>query len=236
MVMEKMTGNTDLSTADSSWKSLYKIAGIAALLMAIFIPVQIIVFILWPPPETTLGWFELFRNKPFIGLLDLDLLLIVDQILVGIIMIALYYLLRKANPSLMAIALLLAVLGIAAYFASTAAFEMLTISNKFHAARTMLEKSMYESAGQAVLAAWQGTAFNFGYVMEGIGLLLTAIVMLKSRIFGKFTAWVGIVVGVMALLPPTAGTVGMIFALGSLVPLEIWDILVARRLFQLSRK
>ena len=39
----------------------------------------------------------------------------------------------------------------------------------------------------------------------------------------------------MPLVPPTAGTVGMIFALGSLLPLEIWDILVARRLFQLGR-
>ncbi len=225
-----------MPAADSSWKLLYKIAGIAALLMAIFIPTQIIVFILWPPPETTLGWFELFKMHPFIGLMDLDLLLIVDQILVGIIMLALYFLLRKTNPSLMAIALLLVVLGIAAYFASTAAFEMLTISNKFNAARTMLEKSMYESAGQAALAAWQGTAFNVGYVMEGTALLLTAIVMLKSSIFSRFIAVVGVVLGIMSLLPPTAGRIGMFFALGSLIPLEIWDILVARRLFQLSRK
>ncbi|MBP6978420.1 MAG: DUF4386 family protein [Bacteroidales bacterium] len=234
--MKNITENTDLSATDSSWKLLYKISGAAALLMAVFIPIQIIIFILWPPPETTIGWFELFKANPFIGLLDLDLLLIIDQVMVGIMMVALYVLLKKTNPSLMAIALLMAVLGIAAYFASTAAFEMLTLSNKFHAARTLIEKSMYESAGQAVLAGWQGTAFNFGYVMEGIGLLLTALVMLKSGIFGKFTAWVGIIVGIMALLPPTAGTIGMFFALGSLIPLEIWNILVARRLFQIGRK
>jgi hypothetical protein len=150
-------------------------------------------------------------------------------------MAALYILLRKTNPSLMLIALLLALLGIAAYFSSTAAFEMLALSNKFNAARTLLEKSMYESAGQAVMARWQGTAFNLGYVMEGTALLLTAVVMLKSYIFSKFTAYVGIVLGVMSLLPPTAGTVGMFFALGSLIPLEIWNILVARRLFQLGK-
>jgi len=33
---------------------------------------------------------------------------------------------------------------------------------------------------------------------------------------------------------PTAGTIGLLFALGSLVPLEVWDILIARRLFQLG--
>ncbi|HOW26297.1 MAG TPA: DUF4386 family protein [Bacteroidales bacterium] len=234
--MENMTENANLSAADSSWKLLYRIAGAAALLMAVFIPIQIIIFILWPPPETTIGWFELFKTNPFVGLLDLDLLLVIDQVLVGIMMVALYILLKKTNPSLMTIALLLAVLGIAAYFASTAAFEMLALSHKFNAARTLIEKSMYESAGQAVMAGWQGTAFNFGYVMEGTGLLLTAVVMLKSSVFNKFTAWVGIVLGVMSLLPPTAGSVGMIFALGSLIPLEIWDILVARRLFQLGRE
>ncbi|MDD5509159.1 MAG: DUF4386 family protein [Bacteroidales bacterium] len=231
-----MAENTNLAAVDSPCRLLYKLAGAAALLMAVFIPIQIIIFILWPPPETTLGWFELFKTNPFVGLLDLDLLLIIDQVLVGIMMVALYILLKKTNPSLMTIALLMAILGIAAYFASTAAFKMLSISNKFNAARTLIEKSMYESAGQAVLSGWQGTAFNFGYVMEGIGLLLTALVMLKSGIFGKFTAWVGIIVGIMALLPPTAGTIGMIFALGSLIPLEIWDILVARRLFQLGRE
>jgi hypothetical protein len=31
------------------------------------------------------------------------------------------------------------------------------------------------------------------------------------------------------------GTIGLLFALGSLVPLEIWLILIARRLFQLGQ-
>ena len=58
--------------------------------------------------------------------------------------------------------------------------------------------------------------------------------MLRSGIFGKLTAWVAIVLGVLSLLPPTAGMPGMIFALASLIPLEIWAILVARRLLQFA--
>lgn len=36
----------------------------------------------------------------------------------------------------------------------------------------------------------------------------------------------------VSLVPLTVATVGMIFALGSLVPLAVWPVLVARRLFQ----
>jgi hypothetical protein len=45
---------------------------------------------------------------------------------------------------------------------------------------------------------------------------------------------VGVVLGVMSLLPPTAGNIGMIFALGSLIPLEIWDVMVAIKLWRMA--
>ena len=85
-----------------------------------------------------------------------------------------------------------------------------------------------------MLAVYQGTAFDVGYVLEGVALLIVAVVMLRSTLFSKRTAYVGILMGVMSLLPPTAGTIGLLFSLGSLAPLEIWGILVARRLFQLA--
>ncbi len=222
--------------ADSDWKGLYRAGAGAALLMAAFIPVQIIVFIIWPPPGTVTGWFNLYQEHPLVGLLDMDLLLIVDQVFVALIMVTLYVVLRQSKQSLMTAALTLSALGIAAYFASTAAFEMLSLSGEYAAATTEVERVTILAAGQVMLSTWQGTAFSVGYVLEGIGLLLVAIVMLRSTVFGKTTARVGIVLGVMSLLPPTAGTVGMFFALGSLVPLEIWDILVARRLLRLGRE
>ena len=223
-------------SADSDWKGLYRVGAGAALLMAAFIPIQIIVFIIWPPPGTVTGWFDLYQEHPLVGLLDMDLLLIVDQVFVALIMVTLYVVLRRSKQSLMTVALTLSALGIAAYFASTAAFEMLSLSGEYAAATTEAQRATLLAAGQVMLSTWQGTAFSVGYVLEGIGLLLVAIVMLHSTVFGKTTARVGIVLGVMSLLPPTAGPVGMFFALGSLVPLEIWDILVARRLLRLGRE
>ena len=41
---------------------------------------QILVFLISPPPETVTGWFDLFQSSMLIGLLNLDLLLMVDQV------------------------------------------------------------------------------------------------------------------------------------------------------------
>jgi len=127
--MEIINQVRESEIAGSDWRNLYRIGGTAALVMTAFIPIQIIVFVLWPPPETVTGWFDLFQSNWFIGLLDLDLLLIVDQVLVGLVLLALFITLRKTNPSFMLIALALGLIGITTYFASTVTFEMLSLSN-----------------------------------------------------------------------------------------------------------
>ncbi|MGB8343848.1 MAG: hypothetical protein WCD86_03135 [Ktedonobacteraceae bacterium] len=223
-----------IETTESAWKPLYRVAGVAALIMAAFILIQVVVFVVWPPPSTVIGWFTLFQNHRLIGLLDMDLLLIVDQVLMGVVLLALYAALRRASQSFMAIALTSGLLGIAAYFASSTAFNMLSLSSQYAAATTDAQRAMFLAAGQATLTMWQGTAFDVGYVLEGAALLIIAVVMLRSTLFSKVIASVGILLGVMSLIPPTAGTIGLFFALGSLVPLTIWDILIARRLFQLG--
>ncbi len=232
---QKPMDAADAKLAVSAWKPLYRVGGAAALIMVVFIPIQSIVFIVSPPPSTVIGWFTLFQNNKLLGLLDMDLLLIVDQVLMGLILLALYTALRRASQSFMEIALTLGLGGIVTYFASSTAFNMLSLSDQYAAATIDAQRSTFLAAGQATLAIWQGTAFDVGYVLEGVALLIIAVVMLRSTLFSKVTAFVGILLGVMSLLPPTAGTIGLLFSLGSLVPLEIWLILIARRLFQLGQ-
>jgi Domain of unknown function (DUF4386) len=217
-----------------AYNILFKTAGIAAWIMVLFIPAQITVFLVWPPPETAVEWFNLFRQNEIIRLIDLDLLLIVDQVIVGLIFLALYILLYKTNRPIMLMAILFAIIGIASCMASTIAFEMLSLSRKYIAATSDLDRSIYLAARESLLAMWQGTTFNIGYVLEGPALLMTAIVMLKSTQFTRWTAYVGILLGILSLLPPTAGDIGMIFVLATLIPLIIWAILVAGKFFTLS--
>jgi hypothetical protein len=231
---QKPMDEPPIETTESAWKPLYRVAGVAALLIVVFIPIQSIVFVLWPPPNTVIGWFTLFQHNGLLGLLDMDLLLIIDQVLMGLVLLALYIVLKRASPSLMAIALTAGLVGIAAYFASSTAFNMLSLSSQYAAATTAAQRAVFEASGQATLALWQGTAFDVSYVLEGGALLIIAVVMLRSNTFSKATASVGILMGGVMLVPPTIGTIGLLFSLGSLVPLEIWLILIARRLFQLG--
>ncbi len=134
----------------------------------------------------------------------------------------------------MVIALVLDLVGTATYFASTSAFEMLSLSRQYAQAGAA-QQAMLLTAGEVAYANWQGTAFNVAYVLQGISLLITALVMICSKVFGRFTAYTALALGILAILPPTVGTVGMVSSLLSVLPLWIWSILVGLRLLQIAR-
>lgn len=231
----QMNQVTDAETVDYRWKGLYKVGGAAALTMLVLMITQIIIFIAWPPPSTVDSYFTLFQNNWLLGLLSLDLLYIVNNILLILIYLALYNALRRTNESFTAIALTFGLVGIAAYFASNTAFEMLSLSNQYAAATTDAQRAMLLGAGEAMLATYKGTAFDVYYILNAVAILIFSVVMLRSNVFSKVTAYLGIVAGVLMSVPSTAGTIGLYFALISLAPWAIWLILFARRLFQLGK-
>jgi hypothetical protein len=132
-------------------------------------------------------------------------------------------------------ALVLGLVAIAAYYASNPAFEMLSLSGRYAAATSDAQRAALLAAGEAMLAAYTGTAFDVYYVMNGLALLIIAIVALRSSVFGTVAGYLGIVSGFLFLVPSSAGTIGAIFSLGSLVPWAAFLVLVARRLFALGQ-
>lgn len=222
------------SKNEQPWAGLYKVAAIAAIIMVILIPVQGAIFAMWKPPGTVQDWFILFQTNKLMGLLDMDLLLCVDYLLLLVIFLALWAALKKVNLSFATIAFTLQLTAIAIYFASTAAFEMLRLSNLWANTTSYTEKIMYLAAGQAMYATWQGTAFNFSYLLGCIALFTISVVMLYSTAFSKTTAYLGLAAGVLMVVPPTAGLLGMTFSFISLVPTIPWLILLAKKFFKLS--
>jgi hypothetical protein len=125
------------------WQTLHRVGGMAALAVLVLIPIQMVVFFVWPPPNSVIGWFALFQDNALVGLLYMDLLLIVDYLLLIGVFSALWASLRRANESLMAIALILQLVATATYLASTVAFEMLTLNNQYATATTDVERSIF---------------------------------------------------------------------------------------------
>lgn len=224
----------DVDTTNTGWKLLWKAGGTAALAMFVLMAIQIVVFIVWPPPHTAEGYFALFQENWLLGLLSLDLLYIVDSILLILIYLALYMALKRFGEAAMLIGLVFGITGVAAYFASNTAFEMLSLSSQYSAVTTEAQRVMILTAGQVMLETYKGTAFDIYYVLNTIVLFLFSPVMLRSNIFSKTTAYLGISAGILMIIPSTAGTLGLYFSLASLIPWAIWLILVSRRLFQLG--
>lgn len=220
--------------AVDAWKPLYLMAAGAALLSIALIAVAAVVYPFNPIPTTIEGWFSLYRDNWLLGLIAADLVMLVSYVLIGLIYFALYGALRRVNQPFMALATALEFVGMAAYFAANPAFSLLTLSNQYATATTGTERGALLAAGQAVIANWTGTAFNVAYFLSAIAAIIVSVVMLRSHIFGKVTAYAGLAVGILSLVPATAGIVGSIFSFASLIPTVIWFVLLARRFFQLG--
>lgn len=202
---------------------LYRATWILSLVMLFIIPTQILIYVLAPPPESVAGFFQLFSRNPFLGLLSLDFLYLFNNIIVAVIYVALFSLLFRERPATSILALLFGLIGVACYYPSNPAFEMMTLSHQFSQAAAE-SQHLYLSAGEAVMAAYTGTAFNTYYVLSTLCLLLFSYALLKSPQFkGSIGLW-GLASGFFMIIPSSAGTIGIIFSLLSLIP---WVVFVA---------
>ncbi|OHD53604.1 MAG: hypothetical protein A2Y33_06695 [Spirochaetes bacterium GWF1_51_8] len=225
------------SDGDPQWKPLFKLAGICALIMVGMIPVQAAVYIISPPPETVLGYFSLFQQNWVLGLLDLDILLTIDNLLIVPIYLALFVTLKRTNISLALLGLVFGLIGLCLYFVSReATFTMWLLSGQYAAAATEVQKTALVGAGQTLLAIYNGSSFDLSYVLGGTVLVLFSAAMLKSGLFGKAAAVVGLVMGMMMLVPPTVGQVGMIISMISLIPTMVWLIMIGRVFLKMGKR
>lgn len=227
-------GGSNAKTAGPGWSWLYKIGGAAALFGVAIIPIQLIVFVAWGQPETAIGWFTLFQGNKLAGLLAFELLFVLNAAVGITTTLALYIALRRVSESFMAIALALDLVEGVAFIVARPALEMLYLSDRYAAATTDPQRAMLLAAGEAVWATFHGTAFHVGYNLFSVYLLIVPIVMLRSRIFSRTTAYIGILAAILnwGLYVPE---IGFFLSVLSVFPLAIWNVLIARRLFGLSR-
>ncbi len=232
---QRRTGTIPPVIGGGGWRVMYTAGAVAALLSVVCVAIAGIVLVTNPSPTTVSGWYAAFQQNPLVGLLQLDLMMLVSYALTIVLYVALYGALRQVNEPLVTLAALLGIISIVTYFASNVSFTMLLLSQKYTAATSEAERSQLLAAGQSALATWQGSAFDVSYVLGGVAVLLFAVIMLRSAVFSKVTAYVTLLLGALMLIPATAGTVGLALSIISLLPLVVWDVRVALRLFRLAR-
>ena len=246
----------DAGTSDSDWKSLYRVGGVAALIAGVLfrrnISAEIALFGPHQPPATVSDWFALLQSNRLLGLAYLNIFDLVNYALVGLMFLALYAALRRANKSSMAIATTLGFVGIAVYFASNTAFSMLSLSDQYAAATTDAQRTTLLAGGQALLAinrfsspgAHPGAGGYLSLLLIAVAGMITSVVMLRSAVFNRATAYVGILASALDLaycfaytFVPTVDSelLAVCFIPAAGLLLMIWHILVGRRLYQLGR-
>lgn len=223
--------NVTTETGDA----IYRIAAGAALINVVLIAIQIVVYAISPPPSEVTAWYALLQTQPVLGLMNLDLLLLVNIVLLIPIYLALFLVLQEQSLSVSLLAMIVGLVGLAGYFSSNTALEMLRLSGDY-AAATGERRLVLESAGEALVVKYFGTAFVSYYLMNALPLLLFGWVMRDSDAFGNWTLYTLLASGVLMLIPPAFGTVGMVFSFSSLFPWVIFSVLVARDFWRMGHQ
>ncbi len=229
--------------AENNWKSLYKIGGAATLILLAYSLITILVMgILGMPPVAAADVFAMLQANRFTGLLRLDLLTVFVMPLYYLLFLGLYAALKKTHAVYAAIAALLGCAGLTLFLATPSVFSWLALADKLAVATSEAQKTLLLAAGEAVLASdmWHGSGALVGGLLMQTATLMLSVVMLRSNLFGKVTAWVGAVTHSLDLLHILvgfflpAGGVALMMVAGPLY--LVWFPLLARDFLHLGKR
>lgn len=209
---------TYVETADSRWNWLYKVGGAAALIVFVLFLIGVIgIITVGPQPAATNGWFTPFQNNWLVVLFKLNAGF--SDVQPG--------LLNVLNLLDIAIMALVGTMFLALYVAlrrTSKIWSVVAASLPFLGIPVLLITS---TAGRSGLL---------------VGGLIISAVMLRSNIFSKVSAYVGMVASALLFFAGDLGTA--IFSSSNIIAIfigigyvlwMIWFFLIARRLFQLGQ-
>lgn len=159
-------------------------------------------------PTTAPAWLEQLAETPWLGLRNLDLL----NAALSLIGLPLYLAIagahRATRPALATLAFVFAVVGAVLFAGNNVALPMLDLARSWAHAGPPARAAL-ETAAEGLLARGAHGSFGAlpGFLVSEIGTLLAAIVMLRGRVFGRATGWIGIVGTITLMVYTVAITV-----------------------------
>ncbi len=236
-------------------KDLYWVGGVAALIAAVIfrrnIGAEVSLFGHYASPQTVIDWFQLLQTHPFVGLAYLNLFDVVNYGLLGLMFLALYWVLKPVNKGFVILAAVLGLTGMTVSFSSNSALSMLSLSKQYFAATTPAQQATFLAAGQAMLAISnqsgaiaQSTGMFTSFVFMALAGLFASLAMLRSSSFSRLCASLGISASILDLIycfavviapPDIAPLVGLgTLPLAGLL-LMIWHFWIGWKLIRLAR-
>jgi hypothetical protein len=227
----------DFETPDPRWKDLYQFGGISSLLIAVSIVFAIAAYFIWPYKGNTTfieAIFATLQTDRLGGLISLDISMLLIAPLNILMFLAIYAALKRENESVALIALVVALMAVVLVIQCRPLVELGALSDHYAAATDVAEKMRYLAAGEALRTQLDGTAWAMQTVFFMVAGLINCAVMLRTRLFGKATAWLGIInsaIGLGFFLP----TIGLLFLFLNTIGSIPWCILLARDFSRLAK-
>lgn len=177
---------------DYSWKWIYIIGGVAALIPVLLFLLDI--FLTFGGENIKNGtlsaiqMYQLFQSNWILGLRYLGFINIISQTLGILLFFALYGAHRKLFKPYAALALILYLIGVAIYISNNASIPILVLSAKYAAATTDAQRTILAAAGEAILARGEDFTLGsfYGLFITGISGIIFSIILLKARSSVKY--------------------------------------------------
>jgi len=183
---------------------LYRISGISTLIIMTLLALSILAYTIWPyaAGRTPLSdIFMLVKENFLAAFTALDMGYWLINLVSIVLYIALYFSLRKENEVFSFIALVLGLIGVVSLFSARPVIEILGLGDLYSTAITEAEKIKYLASGEALIVHFHGSAWYISVFLTTASQLISAILMIKSKSYGRATAYIGV----------TACSVGLAF-------------------------
>ncbi|HET9918368.1 MAG TPA: hypothetical protein VFQ30_00905 [Ktedonobacteraceae bacterium] len=224
------------ASVDASWRNLYRVGGICAMLAgALYIAALALDFIVPPAPlsggAATLQYIASHRSFYIIE----QTLWLVPGVLLMVTFLAIPMALKHLNKSYVAIG---ALIGVASWALSLAwpttgggGHALVYLSDQYVVATSAAQRAAFAAAAEGFIA--QNTIPTIIGILQPIGILILSLVMLKG-VFHKGVASLGIVTGLLGMVSETLRPImGLSYAVYGVL-LILWFLVIGWNLFWLA--
>jgi hypothetical protein len=219
------------------YHTLYRLGALASLLVGISIVFAVAAYFIWPYKGNTTSveaLFTLLQTDRLGGLISLDISMLLVLPFNLLMFLALYAALRRADESLALVALSLALMAIGLVIVCRPLAELTLLSDDYAAVTDAAEKTRLLAAGEGLRRQLDGTAWAAQTAFYMLTGLLNSALMLRTRFFGKATAWLGIVISTLGLGFFLPG-VGLLLLFVNTIGGVPWCLLLARDLSKIEQ-
>ena len=236
--------------SDKQWTTIYKIGAVTTIIVLCGIILDMVVGSVTGGdvaalPQTAVERYNQFKENWLLGLYNLDLLNIINQIILIPSIFALYVAHRNTmNPSAL-LSLILFLVGTTIFVTSNTALTMLDLSQKYFAATSEEQRLLLAAAGETMLAkgAHGSLGVFFGFALIPFANTLMSCVMLSGNVFSRITSYIGIlgnslmvIYVILVTFIPSVEKLALAFAMPAGLLVIVWMIMFTVKLFKLSKK